>query len=55
LIAREYGKYFSDLYDLRLSGDYDDYTEFSKETLQDLLPDAEKFLETIEAILTGKN
>jgi len=40
------------VFDLRQSGDYDDYTEFSKVTLQDLLPDAEKFLENIENILT---
>lgn len=55
LIAREYGKFYSDLFDLRQSGDYDDYTEFSRETLQDLLPDAEKFLEIIENILKNKS
>jgi uncharacterized protein (UPF0332 family) len=54
LIAREFGKFYSDLYDLRQSGDYDDYTEFSKETLHDLLPDAEKLLESIENIVTSK-
>ena len=53
VITRESGKFYSDLFDLRQSGDYDDFTEFSKETLKDLLPDGEKFIENIENILTN--
>lgn len=51
VISRESGKFYSDLFDLRQSGDYDDFTEFNKETLKDLLPDAEQFIENIENIL----
>jgi uncharacterized protein (UPF0332 family) len=51
VISRESGKFYSDLFDLRQSGDYDDFTEFNKDTLKDLLPDAEKFIENIENIL----
>lgn len=55
IIARESGKFYSDLFDLRQSGDYDDFTQFSNETLNDLLPDAEKFIEDIENIVKNMN
>jgi uncharacterized protein (UPF0332 family) len=51
VISRESGKFYSDLFDLRQLGDYDDFTEFNKETLKDLLPDAEQFIENIENFL----
>ena len=51
IISRESGKFYSDLFDLRQAGDYDDFTEFNKETLKDLLPDAEHLIENIENII----
>jgi uncharacterized protein (UPF0332 family) len=54
-ISRESGKFYSDLFDLRQAGGYDDFAEFSQETLIDLLPDAEKFIEDIEHILKNED
>lgn len=36
-LNKELGKFYSDIFDLRLTGDYGDYIEFSKDDALDLL------------------
>lgn len=55
LIMKEHGKYFSDLYDRRQTGDYDDFVVFKKETVEELYKQGHKFISTIERLIeSGK-
>ncbi len=42
LIERESGKFYSDIFDMRQTGDYEDYINFSREDVLDLLTPANK-------------
>ncbi len=44
LVSKEDGRFFSDLYDRRQTGDYDDYVSFDKETVLQLFNQTEGFL-----------
>lgn len=48
------GKFFSDIYDLRQTGDYDDYIEFDQEDVLDLLNSANDLITIAENLLTKK-
>ena len=50
-IDKNYGKLFSDLYDLRQTGDYDDFIDFTKEDVLDILPEAETLIHQIERLI----
>jgi len=54
IISRESGKFFTDLYDRRQTGDYDDYIVYSKETVEALFIQAKVFIDQIEQILNQK-
>ncbi|GAB1451276.1 HEPN domain-containing protein [Draconibacterium sp.] len=47
------GKFFSDIYDLRQTGDYDDFISFDRETVLDLINPANELITTIENIISG--
>lgn len=50
-LNKELGKFYSDIFDLRLTGDYGDYIEFSKDDVLDLLDPAKNLIAAIEEIL----
>lgn len=50
-LNKELGKFYSDIFDLRLTGDYGDYIEFSKDDILDLLGPAKNLIAAIEGIL----
>jgi len=51
LIDKQLGKFYSDIFDLRQSGDYEDFIEFTKEDLTDLLQPAEDLINQIEKLM----
>ena len=50
-IPAEMGGFYTDLFDKRLTGDYDDFIEFDKETVNDLYKTAKKFVSTVEDLI----
>ncbi len=51
LISKENAKYFTDLFDRRQTGDYDDFIEYDKETVEELYKPAKGFIKAIEDCL----
>jgi len=47
LITKEEGRFFSDLYDRRQTGDYDDYVSYNEETVMQLYNQSEGFIKRI--------
>lgn len=47
LVTNEDGRYFSDLYDRRQTGDYDDYVSYDEETVIQLYNQSEGFINRI--------
>lgn len=54
LVSRESGKFFSDLYDRRQTGDYDDYALYDKETASCLTLLAKDFVTEIDTLIRKK-
>jgi uncharacterized protein (UPF0332 family) len=52
LIEKELGKFYSDIFDKRQTGDYDDFVEFTGEEVKSLIPQAQELIETITNILS---
>lgn len=50
-IDKTLAKFFTDLYDMRQTGDYDDFIEYTKEDILDLLKPANDFISQAEDIL----
>ncbi|MEW6203061.1 MAG: HEPN domain-containing protein [bacterium] len=48
LMERQYGKFYSEMFNNRQEGDYKDFTEFEKKDVEDWLKMAEKFISEIE-------
>jgi len=53
-IEKELGKFYSDIFDMRQSGDYEDYVEFTKDDVLDLITPADNLIISIENILKKK-
>ncbi|MCF8361174.1 MAG: HEPN domain-containing protein [Prolixibacteraceae bacterium] len=51
IIDKELGKFFSEIYDLRQTGDYDDYIDFSEQDVRELIQPATSLINQIETIL----
>ena len=51
LIDKESGKFYTDIFDLRQTGDYDDYIDFKKEDVLDLIDPANELISKIEELL----
>jgi uncharacterized protein (UPF0332 family) len=47
IVSKEDGRFFSDLFDRRQTGDYDDYVSFDQETVKKLFLQAEIFVNKI--------
>jgi uncharacterized protein (UPF0332 family) len=54
LISRELARFFSDLYDRRQTGDYDDFVMYDKETASSLLLIAKDFVAEIDKLIKEK-
>ena len=52
LIDREHGKTFSRLFEIRHTGDYDDFVYCDKEMIDEYTPKAEAFIGSIKELLT---
>jgi uncharacterized protein (UPF0332 family) len=53
LISKEDGRLFSDLYDRRQTGDYDDFVFYDEDTVKFFFQEAEKFIQRI-TVLTNR-
>jgi uncharacterized protein (UPF0332 family) len=51
LIDKEAGKFYSDIFDMRQTGDYDDYIDFKKEDVLDMIGPADELISKIEGLL----
>jgi len=51
LIPKDLGKFYSDIFDMRQTGDYEDYLDFTEEDVLDLQEPSYKLVETINVIL----
>lgn len=54
-IPKDLGKFYSDIFDMRQTGDYEDYLDFTEEDVLDLQEPANRLIETIGAILRQEN
>lgn len=51
IISHEMGKFYSQLFELRQTGDYDDWKVVTENDIKPLEPHAEAFLNTIETLI----
>lgn len=48
ILSPELGRFFSRLFSKRSTGDYDDFFNHTIETVDELIPDAHRFIQTIK-------
>jgi uncharacterized protein (UPF0332 family) len=53
LIDKELGKFYTDIFDKRQTGDYDDFIHFSKEEVVGMIAPARQLLTSIERLLSA--
>lgn len=51
LLKADVGKFYSDIFDMRQIGDYEDYTDFTEEDVLDVLKPANDLITNIEHLL----
>ena len=51
MVEKEMGKFYSEMYDKRHKGDYEDFVKFEREDVKIYLEKAEKFVEKIEKLV----
>jgi len=51
LISKEDGRLFSDLYDRRQTGDYDDFVFYDEETVKFFFQEAESFIQRVAVLI----
>jgi uncharacterized protein (UPF0332 family) len=51
IISKDFGKFFTDIYDKRQTGDYDDFINYDKDTVVNLLSTANIFIQEIKKLL----
>ena len=54
IIDKELGKFYSDVFDMRQTGDYEDFIDFGKEDVMDLIEPANNLINNIESLLLNK-
>lgn len=54
IIDKELGKFYTDIFDLRQTGDYEDYIDFKKEDVLDLIKPANELIIKIEKLVLKK-
>jgi uncharacterized protein (UPF0332 family) len=50
-IDPSYGRFYSRLFNERITGDYDDFIVYEKETVNDLIPKSTEFIQEIRKLL----
>jgi uncharacterized protein (UPF0332 family) len=55
LISNEHNKFYRRVLELRQTGDYDDFIEFSENEVYPLVEPAKQFIETIENLINNEN
>jgi uncharacterized protein (UPF0332 family) len=55
LVPKEDGRFFSDLYDRRQTGDYDDFVMYDEETVLSLFSKAKNFITRIVELINKNN
>jgi uncharacterized protein (UPF0332 family) len=50
-MSKEHGKFYSDIFDKRQTGDYEDFVDYHKEEVLELLDPADKLISEIEKLL----
>ena len=51
IVSSEMGKFYSELYELRQTGDYDDWKTLAESDILPLIPKVELFLDTIDRLI----
>ena len=51
VVSSELGKFYSQLFELRQTGDYDDWKVVTESDVKPLIPMAELFLDTLESLI----
>lgn len=51
IIKKDLGKFYSDIFDMRQTGDYEDYFDYRKEDVLDLITPANALITKIEGLL----
>ncbi len=51
LISKDLGKFYSEIFDKRLTGDYDDFIDYSEEDIIELYDPAKELILTIDSLL----
>ena len=54
LIEKELGRFFSDIFDKRLTGDYDDFIDYEKDDVVGLIIPAKELISEIENLIKDK-
>lgn len=54
LISKELGKYYSTLFEKRITGDYDDFIDIDRETAEMLVDPATQLINAIEKIILSQ-
>jgi len=54
IIEKELGKFYTDIFDMRQTGDYEDYIDFKKSDVLDLIKPANSLISKIEKLLIHK-
>ena len=55
IVSSELGKFYSQLYELRQTGDYDDWKVITEADVIPLVPTVEVFLETLEGLIGAED
>lgn len=50
-LAPDYARFYAQLFNNRIAGDYDDFVVFDKETVNVIIPQAQQFIRAIEELL----
>lgn len=51
----EFAKFYTQMFNNRISGDYDDFISFDLEMLEELIPQAKLFIDEIERLISENN
>jgi uncharacterized protein len=54
-ISKDFGKFYSYIFNKRQTGDYDDFVDYSDEEVQELIEPAKELINEIEKQLGFKN
>jgi uncharacterized protein (UPF0332 family) len=51
LISKDLGKFYSEIFDKRLTGDYDDFIDYTEDDILDLYEPAKELIHSIDTLL----